>query len=249
MRIADHVEAYLRSNSPISTQEAVEVKEAVEMLDIYLSMDPYIHQGIPFHSTLLQSSRALLIVESFLNDNFEYRVEENPLAGPFGRYGMIIESKSCDDDSQKTNCTLLQQCMDVGGFEDTSKNEEETEENPMIVEKPLRQQSCLYPGMEDIEIRYKESTFDIAEGLNYRFTVDEKEFGELLSTEWSVGQRDVETFDGARPCGEQKLFTDGIDLVLTNVDKTDAMQPYIVRGTLKATGEQITLKAVLNFRA
>ncbi|KAE9547984.1 hypothetical protein FO519_008803 [Halicephalobus sp. NKZ332] len=248
LKVAQHIEAYIRSNPVISSEEAVEVKEAAETLDIYLSMDPYADQGIPFHSTLLQSSQAFLVVETFLNEKFKYRIEENPVDGPFGRYGMMIESRLCDDDPQKRNCTLLQQCIDVGGSQFTLDEEETKDKDPDVVTKPPRQQICRYPGIQEIKMQYKESTFDVDEALTYRFTVDEQEFGELLSTEWSVGQREIEAFDRNRPCGEQNLFTDGIDLVIVRVDKTDTMQPYIVRGTLKATGEQITLKAVLNFK-
>jgi hypothetical protein len=231
------------------------LEEAVETFDLYLSSAPYVFSGIPVHSTLLQSDHSWLILELFLNKRFQYRNELKTS----GQLGLFIDSQTCENDPQKQNCTVLQQCFDNELLESDYIPSPIIEDEITVAppfnpyqsnnhRKPIKSDTCNYNGVEDILLKEKETIIDVDEGLSFRFAIDESEYGELLSTKWKAGQGKISEFDPKKSCSAQRIFTDGNYLMIIKVESPDINLPYNVKGTLKATGEEILLKLSLTFK-
>uniref|UniRef100_A0AC34FA25 Uncharacterized protein n=1 Tax=Panagrolaimus sp. ES5 TaxID=591445 RepID=A0AC34FA25_9BILA len=198
------------------------IEEVVQTFDLYLSSSPYAFTGIPVHSTLLQSEQSWLILELFLNEYFQYRNESES----FGQLGLFIDSETCEKD------TVAPQ----NAYQPLQRY-------------PSESDICDYHGVEDVVLKDKESVIDVDEGLSFRFAIDEAEYGELLSIKWKAGQSKLSKFDPRKSCSAQRIFADNHYLIILKVEKDDSNLPYIVKVTLKATGEVILLKLSLQFKS
>uniref|UniRef100_A0A7E4ZQL5 Guanylate cyclase n=1 Tax=Panagrellus redivivus TaxID=6233 RepID=A0A7E4ZQL5_PANRE len=235
-----------------------DIAEAAAELDAYLTFEPYSTSGIPVFSTFWHRSPAWLLIENFFNSEFRYR---NPHKTKIGPLGMFIDVKSCDNLQQKHDCNVLQACLDGQDASDalaapflnggrTSKGSNTGSNNG---QKPKndpreRQEECMFRGIEEVTIRELESAVPVDDGFSYAFIIDESEFGELISASWSVKGDPVAAFEPGQPCSEQRLFTDGFALTLIKVTSEDCMMPYVARGIVKATGEEIRLRLTLTFK-